>query len=102
MDSKRYFPLDSGGHSRVFLLGVAEKSTQWFEKQGHPVEKEKLASKHSHSSWETFSTRDKALVLDEGRIPLLVAPGCNRPLPSVKEVPCGRLGSSMDIGILDV
>ena len=47
MDSKGYFPLDTGGHSRVLLLGVAEEPTQWFEKQGYPVENEKLASKHS-------------------------------------------------------
>jgi hypothetical protein len=91
MDSKGYLPLDAGGHSRVLLLGVAEEPTQWFEKQGYPVEKKNLHPNihcHSpHSSWETFSTRDKALVLDDGRIPtwlILV-----------------RLGFRMDIGILD-
>ena len=33
--------------SRGSLLGVAEEAIPWFEKQGYPVEKEKLASKHS-------------------------------------------------------
>ena len=46
IDSKSYSPLDAGGHSRVLLLGVAEDPEKWLDKQDHPVEKEKLASKH--------------------------------------------------------
>jgi hypothetical protein len=70
--SKGYSPLDARGHSRFLLLVVAEYPKKWLERQDLQVEKEKLAFKYPSPTLtlllEAFSTRDRALILDDGRI----------------------------------